>query len=490
MKAIKSILPIIGMLFTFSSTVWAQSGYVEDALRFSMFNATGTGRISALGGAQNSLGGDISNIHGNPAGLGFFQSSEVNVSLGYLDWSADTQFEGQATNQSATNFMVPNIGAVFSRTKGPLEAGDWRGGSFGFSYNRQSNFRTNYGYASNTLGQGSILDYYLDEYNASGVPGGLGGLFYEAFLINPVGNNEYDYSPNATTSLVKSDFIESEGSLNHISLAYGGSYKNKLFIGANIGVLAMSYRRVQTYNEDFLDENGNSTLFSSLQQTLYQEGTGLNLGIGIIYKPIDQLNIGVNFKSPTWSRINEEYGADIFADFSPPYVDPEFGSIAESDAETDLYVSSYNLRTPLRLGSGLTYFFGKSGFISADVDYIDYSTANLRSNAFNTGEDNQQIGQLYGQTINYRLGGEARIDKLRIRAGYAYYGDPFRNPGTTDRSMTQLSGGLGVKLPKFSVDLSVISSSFNSYHISYPTSPLAITENQLLTGMLSFGFNF
>jgi long-subunit fatty acid transport protein len=472
--------------------IWtqAQSGYVEDALRYSVHNATGTARISALGGTQNSLGGDISNIHGNPAGLGFFQRSEFNLSLGYMDWNAESRFEGQSTNQSATNFMLPNIGIVFSRAKAPLEGGDWRGGSFGFSYNRQSNFRTNYGYTSNRLDQESILDYYLDVYNTSGNPGGLGGLFFDAFLINPVGGNQYDFSPNATTSLVKSDFVESEGNLNHISLAYGGNYKNKLFLGANLGILSMNFRRVQTYNEDFLDGSNRSTLFSSLQQTLVQEGAGINLGIGVIYKPMDELNIGLNFQSPTWSNINEEYGADIFADFNPPYNDPEFGLIAESDAETQLFIGNFGLRTPLRLGSGLTYFFGKNGFLSADVDYLDYSMANLRSNAFNTGEDNRDIRQIYGQTVNFRVGGEARLDILRIRAGYAYYGDPFQNPGGNDRSMTQLSGGLGVRMPKISIDLGITSSHFNTFHASYPGSPVAAIDNQRLMGMLSLGFNF
>ncbi|MCC5936024.1 MAG: long-chain fatty acid transporter [Lunatimonas sp.] len=490
MNVIKNLGPFFAMVFLLPSWASAQSGYVEDALRYSLHNATGTARISALGGTQNSLGGDISNIHGNPAGLGFFQRSEFNMSLGYMDWNTNSTFEGQSLNQNSTNFMIPNIGVVFSRAKAPLEAGDWRGGSFGFSYNRQSNFRTNYGYSSNRLDQESILDYYLDVYNESGVPGGVGGLFFEAFLINPIGNNQFDFSPNATTSLTKSDFVESEGNLNHISLAYGGNYKNKLFLGANLGILSVNYRRVQTYNEDFLDASNRSTLFSSLQENLYQEGSGINLGLGIIYKPIDQLNLGLSFQSPTWSNINEEYGADIFADFNPPYIDPEFGSIAESDAETELFISNYGLRTPLRLGSGITYFFGKKGFLTADVDYVDYSTANLRSNAFNTGEDNRQIRQLYGQTINYRLGGEARLDVLRIRVGYAYYGDPFQNPGGTDRSMTQLSGGLGVRMPKYSIDLGVVSSHFNSYHTSYPGSPLSTIDNQRLMGTLSLGFNF
>jgi long-subunit fatty acid transport protein len=489
MKAVKSILPLFAFLVLNVPFALAQSGYVEDALRFSMFNATGAARISALGGTQHSLGGDISNIHGNPAGLGFFQRSEFNITAGYTDWNAETIFLNQGNNFNATNFHIPNIGVVISRAKAPLEAGDWRGGSFGFSFNRQSNFRTNSGYFSNQLDQGSILDHYVDLYNQSGVPGGLDELFFNAFLINPA-NGGFDYSPNTTDQLEKFELIESEGNLNQISFAYGGNYKNKLFLGANLGIVTMNFRRVESYSEEFLNNNNQTTLFSTLNQNLLLEGSGVNIGVGAIYKPIDQLNIGVTFHSPTWSRINEEYFANIFAEFTPPYQDPEFGTIRSEDQSTDLYISSLSLRSPMRLGSGLTYFFGKNGFLSADVDYVDYSMMNLRSNVFNTGEENREIRAIYGQTINYRLGGEARIDKLRIRAGYAYNGDPFANPGGLDRSMTQLSGGLGVKLPSFSVDLAVMSNRFNSFYSTYPGSPLATTDNQRFTGMLSFGFSF
>lgn len=488
MKAVKSIIPLFAFLTIVVSSAHAQSGYVEDALRFSMFNATGSARISALGGTQHSLGGDISNVHGNPAGLGFFQRSEFNITAGYTDWNAESIFLNQGSNYNATNFHVPNIGVVISRAKGPLEVGDWRGGSFGFSFNRQSNFRTNSGYFSNQLDQGSILDHYIDVYSQSGVPGGLDGLFFDAFLINPV-DGGFEYSPNTTEQLEKFELVESEGNLNQISFAYGGNYKNKLFLGANLGIVTMNYRRVQSYSEEFL-ANSQTTLFSSLDQNLLLEGSGVNIGLGAIYKPFDQLNIGVTFHSPTWSRINEEYLAGIYAEFSPPYQDPEFGSINEERVDTDLYISSFSLRSPMRLGSGLTYFFGKNGFLSADVDYVDYSMTNLRSNVFNAGEDNRGIRQLYGQTINYRIGGEARIDMLRIRAGYAYFGDPFVDAGDFDRSMIQISGGLGVKLSNFSVDLAVMTNRFNSYYTSYPTSPIAVTDNQQITGMLSFGFTF
>ena len=202
------------------------------------------------------------------------------------------------------------------------------------------------------------------------------------------------------------------------------------------------------------------------------------------------MNVGLNFKSPTWTQFNEEYDADIFANFFPPFQDPEFGNVSESDAQTDIFMSSYSLRTPMRIGTGLTYFFGKNGFITADANLLDYSSANLRSNVFNTNEDNVEISNLYGQTINYSVGGELRVNMFRVRAGYAYFGDPFKEPGDLDRSTNQLSGGVGVKLSSFSIDLGIVNSKFNSYYSSFPGSDLATTDNNRTTGLLTLGFSF
>ena len=49
----------------------------EDGLRLSWFVPSGTARSNALGGAMGSLGGDLSSNHINPAGLGFYKSSEL-----------------------------------------------------------------------------------------------------------------------------------------------------------------------------------------------------------------------------------------------------------------------------------------------------------------------------------------------------------------------------------------------------------------------------
>src|SRR5690554_2698008 len=164
---------------------FAQGGYFEDALRYSQYQSTGTARISGIGGTQTSLGGDVSNISGNPAGLGFFRRSEASFTGSYGSWNSETTFLGQVQENTNSNFALPNIGVVISSVKAPLELGDWRGGSFGISINRNQLYTSDIGYYSDLMGPSSLLDYYLEDYHNFGEPG-LGdpvGLPLDVHLI-------------------------------------------------------------------------------------------------------------------------------------------------------------------------------------------------------------------------------------------------------------------------------------------------------------------
>ena len=44
---------------------------------------SGTARQQAIGGAMGSLGGEISSIFVNPAGLGFYKNMEIVLTPGY-----------------------------------------------------------------------------------------------------------------------------------------------------------------------------------------------------------------------------------------------------------------------------------------------------------------------------------------------------------------------------------------------------------------------
>jgi len=475
-------MSVIGLFCTGEAV--AQIGYYQDALRFSQMRSTGSARISGLGGTQNSLGGDVSNIHHNPAGLGFFRRSEFSITPGYSNWNTESTLRNFQTGIPTTNFALPNLSLVISNPRDPLAAGKFRGGSFGISVNRLANFNSEFAFGGET--NTALIDIFVAD-AAGATPAilmgenTLEGLAYSAYLISPSSPNSTNYDPISEGIPLMSESVITEGGINQVTFAYGGNFDNKLFLGASLGIASINYTQYKTFTEDFLIDN--QELGYDLFEDFFINGTGINLNIGAIYKPVDELNIGLSIQTPTWYRLNEEYTAEIESDF--------IGTENRGDPRTDLLISTYNLSTPLKINSGVTYFIGKNGFVSADIDYVDYTAANINSRDFNAGPENDAINQLYTATFNYRVGGEFRYDILRFRAGYGYYGDPFRNDfGDPSRHTQQISGGVGIRFANFYVDAAYMNTTFNQFYRSYSGGPVADIRNTINTGMLTVGFNF
>ena len=61
-----------------SGTVYSASAQdVSDAMRYSYLTPQGTARSIGIGGAEGSVGGDMSSLDVNPAGIGIYRSSEI-----------------------------------------------------------------------------------------------------------------------------------------------------------------------------------------------------------------------------------------------------------------------------------------------------------------------------------------------------------------------------------------------------------------------------
>ena len=75
-KYIKLLITLI--LFGYDG--FSQYGYYSDVIKFSHFFNSGSARIKGIGGATTSLGGDVSSISINPAGVGFFNKKVFSIS--------------------------------------------------------------------------------------------------------------------------------------------------------------------------------------------------------------------------------------------------------------------------------------------------------------------------------------------------------------------------------------------------------------------------
>ena len=118
-------------LFLTSGIAFAQSD--ADVLRFSRTLPLGTARSAAMSGAFGALGGDISTLNVNPAGIGVFRKSEVSMTLS-PDFG-NTKSGGQTAHDNS--FQLGDIGFVISLYNPNF---DWKGINFGINYTNMNNF--------------------------------------------------------------------------------------------------------------------------------------------------------------------------------------------------------------------------------------------------------------------------------------------------------------------------------------------------------------
>ncbi len=485
-----------GLLLT-TALAYGQD-YSGDVFRYSEQVSTGTPRFQALGGNHAALGGDASNLSGNPAGLGFYNRSELSFSGGARIQDVSGSFLGSTTTSSKTYPTLNHVALVFANDLQGRYAntGGWKRSAFGFSYNKQALLGNTYTYrGKNNDNNGTIAQTYLADANGfaltgaqldklydpstKSVPGstdqysgiGLAAAAYQLYLVNPTSasaNSYFRYDNNVPVNQQES--FTSKGAQQQWTLAYAGNYEDKLYIGGSIGITSTSY----SFSRTFTDQYIGGKVFRGLSESsdLTVSGTGINLALGAIYKLAPTFQVGLNVISPTWAGLKETFNQSISIDpIGIPQLDANGKPITfiPADRTVSLYPNDfeYSIQTPLRTSAGLTYFFGRSGFLTATAEYVGYRGMRVRTSGYTNEADNQAFGadqKSYVQTdyqnvLNVRVGGEVRAGMFRVRAGAAYLPsaykdtfDPLARNG--DRDQILLSGGLGVRNDRFFADVS------------------------------------
>lgn len=480
-------------------------GYYEDAVRYSYTNPGGSARIQALGGAQSALGGDVSSAYSNPAGLGFFNQSTFVGTPGLNFQSANADFLDQSSRNNRSSFNINHLGVVIEKTTGPYAEDKFKGGSFGFSLTRTNDFQYNHGYEGfNDFN--SIIDFFLQQSN--GIPEsdidnrGAVSLAYYNYLINPVPDEVGIYDSFVLGFPRQAEVIESRGSQYQLNASYGANYDDRIYFGAGVGIPVLGQRINKLYIEDsfeFIDaESGDWVADDAinsiiLEESLQTDGIGINGTFGLIYRPVNLFRIGLSYTTPTIMSMSEESTSSLQVNYNNYYFAPEDTVLNSLFSEGEIIISNYTLTTPGRLNAGIALFLGKNGFISGDVELVNYAGASLSSNDFSTASDNETITNLYHNVVNYRMGAELRFDAVRVRGGYSYMADPVVN-STFDGSVSSYSAGLGYRTKDYFVDLAFVNRSNNQLYAPYSlidgSQPIAEISNRLSSFLISVGFNF
>ena len=262
MDSMKRFILVLGFCYysVISYSQLSGFGYYEDALRFgqSNYGLGSTARMQGFGGAQISLGGDISSAVSNPAGLGFFNKSVFTVSPSMIFSTSTTDFfvDGAGGLQGAeenfnNSFNVANIGAVINWNKGRFTNDKFKGGSLAISINRANNYRLDRSYEGEN-NFNSLADALADESFNIDV-NNLNELAFAAFdqyLISPFEDgNDLVYQADFDGFPIQSEAIEERGSHYQMNIAWGGNYDDQFYFGGGIGMQFLNYRQSRIYQE-------------------------------------------------------------------------------------------------------------------------------------------------------------------------------------------------------------------------------------------------
>ena len=132
--------------------------------------------------------------------------------------------------------------------------------------------------------------------------------------------------------------------------------------------------------------------------------------------------------------------------------------------------TSYTSSTPWKTMISGSYVFNEvsdthkqKGFITADVEYVGYAGGRFNASGNNvTDADINYYNNLksvikdsYKGALNCRLGGEMKFNTIMVRAGGAYYSNPYKDKELSS-SLLQASGGLGYRNNGIFIDLTYV----------------------------------
>lgn len=495
-----------------------QAQIPEDALRLFYVRPSGTAREQAIGGAMGSLGGDLSAAFVNPAGLAFYKTKEIVVSPGWSFNAVNTSYLSNNTkNTAANNFLPAASGIVY----GWQDNNSLSTMAVSFSVNRRADFNGHYSYQGNN-NYSSASQAYVDEFSRYGgsinqalsdpvLSYGTRMALY-TYLVDTSRGAVYSQPNNVLASgagLGQQTGIVKTGGVTELNFGFAGTGKDKWYIGAGIGVPIMNYQQRKTYTETDLSGKTNNNFSSyTYTETYSAKGAGVNFRLGAIYRPNLNWRLGLTIYSPSFYSITDHLSASMVTN-----TEGYAGTVSINTDTLDKISGSsnrldYNLQTNWGFIASGSYIFpgsiteGKMGFITADIEYalnknskfsfpLDANGNQPDNSYFNAV--NSTIKDYYRNTLNFRLGGEYKLDNLALRMGGSFSTNPYSSPDLKANRYT-VGGGAGYRKKGIFVDLTYVEVIENNvdfpYRLSNKDNFYSTVKTYTGNIILTFGYKF
>lgn len=517
------------------TTVSAGAQTIYDAANIAQKDLNGTARFVGMGGAMGALGGDISTIGTNPAGIGIYRSNDAMLTFGYSMTGTESKYLGNKFEENKSRWNFDNAGFVLSTKIGNQTS--LRYVNFGFNYHKTKSFYKNMSMAGalGTLSQTYQMAAQADgctpefwessRYNHFNNPeiGWLSALGYNGYLISPEittkptdwkytddqGNQLYD--ENGAPLYENYDFYTSvvdgvnnanirrfrsqeRGGIDQYDFNVSFNVNDRFYFGVTVGAYDVNYWKSTLYDEDY----GGGTGYV-LESNNRISGSGFDVKLGTIFRPIESspLRIGLAVHTPVFYNLTYTTNAYLRSDLY-------FGDDAEPSAtEVDSYAAlghrnmnrDFELRTPWLFNASLGYTVGNYLALDAEYEYEDYSSMKFRDDEGyeDTFEfENNEMGNKLKGVSTFRIGAEYKpISEFSLRAGYnystaAFEKDAFKslayNSINTDtdysnsKSMNTFTLGVGYRFSAFYADLAYKYDTYKANFYAFDEADLQATK--------------
>ena len=480
MKTMKSRISVLAFALLLTAAAGAQTIYEAAALTDKDLN--GTARYVGMGGAMSALGGDISTMYTNPAGIGIYRSNDAMVSFGFSAYGTASNYQGNAMDFSKVKGSFDNAGFVISTKIGNETT--LRYVNFGFSYHRAKSFYRNMemggnlGNFSQTFQMASQAgglhpnDWAANPFNDENI-GWLSAFGHEGFLISDLMTQteldqilaqdpDYDnWEPyrdaggrqvrNLDGELMyrsPGEYVgmytganaafhsEERGGIDQYDFNLSFNLKDRVYLGLTVGAYTVDYSKYTFYDEDYGYGEG-----YNLQSWNKIKGTGFDFKFGAIIRPIEYspLRIGLSVHTPVFYhldyRTNARLEADVMNTLDVAVEGTAPGEVGHYDVDTYDFMNGdlirrFQLRSPWTYNLSVGYTVGTKLALGAEYEYKNYSSMLFRdgdgySDTF--APENETTSMLRGVST-VRVGAEYMvIPRLAVRAGYNFSSSIFHD---------------------------------------------------------------
>lgn len=475
--------------FCIAAGVGAQTAY--DAANIAQRDLNGTARFVGMGGAMSALGGDISTIGTNPAGIGIYRSNDVMLSFGYSAMGTESNYGGIKSTNDKNRWSFDNIGAVISTKIGNVTP--LRYVNFGFNYHRSKSFYKNMS-MEGLMGSVQMADgrwapisqvrymaqqgtdtYWKDlDYTTSDPyydinTGWLGVMGYQGFLTDLDGSVFRPYVPTEAYGYFHS---QERGGIDQYDINISFNVNDRFYLGLTAGIYDVDYSKYALYDESYDTQEGYSMeTFSGIR------GAGFNVKLGAIVRPFEYspLRIGLAVHTPTFYNLTYTTGALLTSDRLLPDAQNQT-SLQRSTVDTYELLGGrdmerdFQLNTPWVVNASLGYTVGNSLALGAEYEFENYGSMKFSyPEGGEMSDETSEVGRCLKAVHTVRVGAEYRpIPAFAFRAGYnhstaAFEDDALKylpaNSISTDtdyantQSMNTFTLGIGYRWSSFYVDL-------------------------------------